>query len=53
MFAVAVLALAGCGSSTGRPPVTTMETTSADSAAQYQEMRARPDIEQITQRYDE
>ncbi|MGH3860851.1 LppA family lipoprotein [Actinokineospora sp.] len=30
-----------------------MDTSSADRAAQYNEMRARPDIEQITQRYED
>ncbi|MGQ0839225.1 LppA family lipoprotein [Actinokineospora sp.] len=50
---VAVLALTACGSSNGRTPVTTMETTSADSADQYREMQTRPDIEEITRRYEE
>lgn len=54
LAATALLAATACGEPTGRPPITpTMNTTSAESAAQYREMQARPNIDQITQRYDE
>lgn len=54
-LAVAVhLAATACGEPTGRSPITpTMNTTSAESAAQYRDMQARPNIDQITERYDE
>lgn len=48
----AAIALTACGPA--RPSSTTiMNTTSADSAAQLRELKSRPDIDQITQRYDD
>ncbi len=48
-----VVSLTACGTSASRTPLESMEPTGANDAEQHNEMRARPNIEEITQRYDE
>ncbi len=50
---VLVITLTACGSPTPPAPWDTVETTSAESAAQYEEMLSRPDIDTIAERYEE